>query len=309
LILLSIVLLSVSTQYTSLMGQEFATEPQSAAPTNLAFLSSDDGKVAAKKAALKKLEESSDDTGNESDTESDDTPKTPKTPKSDDEDSNLPTPDKPEAPKVKSTWDNLIGAVGSITNQWGKIVENFKTTRSSTLKETLQGKGFSHFANSAQIQISKGIKADYFEKYLTHLQTRIKVPEERQEDLKMVLEESMFAQSNVWTAFNTLFSIDTIGNTKFCSVLIGRNDDTDTYDVVFTDIKADFKLEPDTMVVTKKLSVLGGIWADEKDEYIKVPKALTPDDIQTVLSFFQIIAWKSFADQFKIKVSFPNFDK
>jgi len=142
-----------------------------------------------------------------------------------------------------------------------------------------------------------------------HLEKRIKVPEERQEDLKMVLEESMFAQSNVWTAFNTLFSVDTIGNTKFCSVLVGRNDDTDTYDVVFTDIKADFKLAPDTMVVNKKLSVAGGIWEDEKDEYVKVPKSLTPDDIQAVLSFFQIVAFKSFADQFGIKVTFPNFNQ
>jgi hypothetical protein len=289
------------------MGQEFATEPQNAAPTNLSFLGDDDegDKAAAKAAKLAKLEESSDSSSNDSDSPKNEDDSDTK----EEEESNLPTPDKPEVPKPKSTWDNLIGAVGSLTNNWGKIVENFKTKRSSTLKQTLQGKGFDHFAQSAQIQISKGIKAEHFEKYLTHLEKRLKVPEERQEDLKMVLEESMWVQSNVWTAFNTLFAVDTIGNTKFCSILIGKNEEKDTYDVVFTDIKADFKLAADTMVINKKLSVLGGIWEDEKDEYVKVPKSLTPDDIQSVLSFFQIVAWKSFADQFGIKVSFPNFDQ
>jgi len=206
----------------------------------------------------------------------------------------------------KPIWDSLLGAFGKLTNQWGQITQAFKTTRSSVIKETLKGKGFDYFSQSAQIQISKGIKAEYFEKYLAHLEKRIKVPAERQEDLKMVLEEAMFADSNVWTAFNTLFSVDTIGTTKFASVLVGRNDANDTYDVIFSDIKADFKLAPDTMVVSKKLSVLGGIWEDDKDEFIKVPKSLEPEDIQTVLSFFQIIAFKNFADQLGIDVSFPK---
>jgi len=214
---------------------------------------------------------------------------------------------KDDKEKKPAIFDQVIGAIGKITNQWGQIVNNFKTTRSSTVKEILKGKGFDYFSQSAQIQVSKGIKAEYFEKYLLLLEKRIKVPEERQEDLKFVLEGAMFAESNVWTAFNTLFSIDTIGTTKFASVLIGRDDEKNTYDVIFTDIKADFKLAPDLMIINKKLSVLGGIWEDEKDEQVRVPKSLNPEDIQTVLSFFQIVAWKNFADQFGLKVDFPNF--
>lgn len=216
-----------------------------------------------------------------------------------------PTPD-PKIPAVPSTWDNLIGCFDKLTNKWRQIVDTFKTTRSSEIKERLLGKGFEYFNQSAQIQISKKVKGEFIDQYLAHLQTRIKVPADRQEDLKMVLEESKWSESNVWTGFDTLFSLDKGGNTKFASILVTKDDTADTYDFIFTDIKADFKLAPDTLVVHKKLSVLGGIWTDDKDEIVKVPKNLTPEDVSTVLQFFQIVAFKGFAEQFGIKLEFPK---
>jgi hypothetical protein len=216
-----------------------------------------------------------------------------------------PTPD-PKTPAVPSTWDNLIGCFDKLTNKWRQIVDTFKTTRSSEIKERLLGKGFEYFNQSAQIQISKKVKGQFIDQYLAHLQTRIKVPADRQGDLAMVLEESKWSESNVWTGFDTLFSLDKGGNTKFASILVTKDDTADTYDFIFTDIKADFKLAPDTLVVHKKLSVLGGIWTDDKDEMVKVPKNLTPEDVSTVLQFFQIVAFKGFAEQFGIKLEFPK---
>ena len=147
------------------------------------------------------------------------------------------------------------------------------------------GKGYEYFSQSAQIQITKKVKGEFIDQYLKHLAGRIKVPAERQEDLSMVLEESKWTESNVWTGFDTVFSIDKGGNTKFASILISRDDKNDTYDLIFTDIKADFKLAPDTLVVHKHLSVLGGIWTDDKDEVVKVPKNITPEDVSAVLQF------------------------
>jgi hypothetical protein len=220
----------------------------------------------------------------------------------------IPNPQSPipNTPAVPSTWDNLIGCFDKLTNKWRQIVDTFKTTRSSEIKERLLGKGFEYFNQSAQIQISKKVKGQFIDQYLAHLQTRIKVPADRQGDLAMVLEESKWSESNVWTGFDTLFSLDKGGNTKFASILVTKDDTADTYDFIFTDIKADFKLAPDTLVVHKKLSVLGGIWTDDKDEMVKVPKNLTPEDVSTVLQFFQIVAFKGFAEQFGIKLEFPK---
>jgi hypothetical protein len=213
-----------------------------------------------------------------------------------------PSSDKPEKP---STWDNLIGAFGKLTNKWSQIVDAFKTTRNTEIKERILGKGFDYFSQNAQIQISKGVKEEYLDTYLKHLETRLKVPTQNQEDLKMTLEEIKFTDSSVWSAFDTLFSIDTQGSVKFASILSSRND-SGSYDFVYTDIKGDFKLAPDVLVVRKSLSVLGGIWSDSKDEYQKVPRSLNPEDVQIVVQFFQIVAFKGFAEQFGFKLDFPK---
>jgi hypothetical protein len=216
----------------------------------------------------------------------------------------VPAPSAP-APAKPSTWDNIVGAFGKLVNKWGAIVDAFKTTRNSEIKEKLIGKGFDYFKDSAQIQISKGVKAEYVDQYLSHLETRIKVPSDRQEDLKMSLEEIKWADSTIWSAFDTLFSIDTQGNVKYASILASRNDQGN-YDFVYTDVKAEFKLSPDILVIKKSLSVLGGIWQDEKTEHQKVPKSLNPEDVQTVIQFFQIVAFKGFAEQFGFKIEFPK---
>jgi hypothetical protein len=217
----------------------------------------------------------------------------------------VPVPS-PSQPKPPTTWDNLVTLFDHLTNNWKRLIDTFKTTRSSEIKERLLGKGFEYFSQSAQLQITKKVKGQFIDQYFKHLATRIKVPAERQGDLAMVLEESKWTESNVWTGFDTVFSIDKGGNTKFASILIARDDTADTYDFIFTDVKADFKLAPDTLVIHKKLSVLGGIWEDEKDEMVKVPKNVTPEDVSTVIQFFQIVAYKGFAEYFGVKLEFPK---
>ena len=220
-----------------------------------------------------------------------------------------PKPDdpKPDEPKEKpSTFENLFNSFMKVTNSWTKIIDTFKTTRSSTVKETLLGKGFEAFSSSAQVQVTKGVREEFLDKYLNNLATRVKVPEERKTDLILVLEESKWADSSVWSAYNNVFSVDNGGNTKFVSILCARNETKGTYDFVFSDVKAEFKLAPDVMIINKKLSVLGGIWADEKDIQQRVPKNITQEDIQTVISFFNVIAFKTLADQFGIKLDFPK---
>ena len=71
-----------------------------------------------------------------------------------------PTPEKP------STFDNIVSAFSKLTNKWSQIVDAFKTTRSSELKERLLGKGFDYFNQSAQLQITKGLKAMYFDEFI-----------------------------------------------------------------------------------------------------------------------------------------------
>lgn len=200
----------------------------------------------------------------------------------------------------------LKSAFGFITTDWPKIVETFKISKTSTIKETLLGKGFSYFAQSAQIQISKGLEEANFDKFMGYIAKRLKVPEERRDDLTDVVETAKFVEKQAWVAFNTLYSVDKIGNTKFATLLIGKDEQTGKYDIVLSDVQADFQFAPDLIVVNKKLSVFGGIFNHEKDETISRPRSITQEDIQTVLNFFEIIAYQTIAKYMKIDLPLPK---
>jgi hypothetical protein len=205
-------------------------------------------------------------------------------------------------------WATLFKGFLDVTNNWKNIVDAFHTGRSVEIIEKLKGEGFEKFAQDAQVQITTGVKEEYFDKFITSLLKRIKVPEGRQEDIEGAVEVARFSDRQMWSAFNTLFNIDDGGNVKFASIIINRNEKNgkDVFDFVFTDLKSTFTLAPDVTVVNKKLVVLGGLWSDNEIILEKHPKAFTPNDIEVVMSFFQIITFKCFANHFGVKLEFPQ---
>jgi hypothetical protein len=214
---------------------------------------------------------------------------------------------KADEPKPE-IWQTLIKGFMDITNNWKKIVDAFHTGRSTEIIEKLKGEGFEKFYQDAQVQITTGIKDEYFDRFTENLMKRIKVPEGRQDDINGALEVARFADRQMWSAFNTLYNVDNGGDVKFASVIVnrGEKDGKDVYDFVFTDLKSTFTLAPDVTVVNKKLIVLGGLWSDNEIVYEKHPKSFTPEDIEVVMSFFQIITFKCFANHFGVKLEFPK---
>ena len=217
----------------------------------------------------------------------------------------VPKKDEPEKPNM---FDTLFKSFMSVTNNWKNIVDAFQSGQSTEIVEKLKGIGFEKFAQDAQVQVTTGIKEEYFDKFTSGLLKRLKVPEGRQEDLEGALEVARFSDRQMWSAFNTLFNVDEGGSVKFASIIVNRNEKNgkDVYDFVFTDLKSTFTMAPDVTVVNKKLIVLGGIWSDNEIVLEKHPKSFTPDDIETVMSFFQIVAFKCFANHFGVKMEFPT---
>jgi len=224
-------------------------------------------------------------------------------PKADD-----PKPDTEEKKEKERgfNWNKLVSGFTDATNGWKQFTSAFKTTRSSTIKERIVGKGFDSFRNSAQINISKRIPPASWNRYLASLSKRMKVPADRANDLALVLEDSEYIPENIWSAINTLFSIGSGGTVNYASLYIYQDTRLNEYTVVYSDVQAEFTLAPDVMIINKKLSVAGGIWEDEKEIKQEVPRSLDPEDIRTVLNFFQMVAFKSFCDQFGIKVETPS---
>ena len=76
-----------------------------------------------------------------------------------------------------STWDTLFKGFMDVTNGWKKVVDAFHTGRTTEIVEKLKGEGFEKFYQDAQVQITTGIKEEYFDRFTEILLGRIKVPE------------------------------------------------------------------------------------------------------------------------------------
>jgi len=180
-----------------------------------------------------------------------------------------------------------------------------KQQKNSTVKEKIAGVGFSQFEQSAQFQKTMGLKAQYLTKFLDHINERLEVPDKNKKDLKMVVEEIQWADDNQWQCFNVIFSTGKGGNVKMAAMIINHDEKNDKYNFIISDVQATFQLSDDMLIVTKSLSVAGGIFSDTKDVIQRIPRNITPDDVKAVLNFFTVISFKNIAENLGVKVDDP----
>jgi hypothetical protein len=209
-------------------------------------------------------------------------------------------------PSKMSTLESLTKTFFSIQSKWGEIVNTFKTTRSNTVKSYTEGKGFDYFASNTTTQVLKGVSEENFEKKLIpSLLRRFQVPDELKLTLEGVLMESMWGESNKWQSTESLFSTGETGKCNFITIMAAKND-AGKMDVVYADVKSQLKFSPNVMVVTKSISVLGGIWQDTKDVVQTKPREITMEMMTSVQDFLKMIAFQGIASQFGVKLELPT---
>lgn len=95
--------------------------------------------------------------------------------------------------------------------------------------------------------------------------------------------------------FRTIYSQDEGGNCKYICILSQRTD-AGNFNFFVANMQASFKLSPDLLVVRKTTSYLGGLFSSSHDEIKKNPHRLQPDDLSTLLDYFDMIAMDRFME-------------
>lgn len=88
-------------------------------------------------------------------------------------------------------------------------------------------------------------------------------------------------------------------------VFLGIDQVTKKQDWFIMVTQCSFTLAPDTIIVTQKTSILGGLWSDTKMYYKYTPHVLTAADIKTISLLFEITTVSMISDMFGIKYVFP----
>ena len=195
----------------------------------------------------------------------------------------------------------------AICDTYKKLVETFRTSKKSKLVRQIIKEGFSRFVGSGQVQITGGVKADKYSRFMDSLLTKIELGPKYISYVKATLEEADMARDQQWLHFDLMFSKDGARDqVKYCSVLVFNRDDK-LFDVIYSDLKASFKFAKNIDVIRKSKSILGGIFESEKEVEIEKPKDLTQEDLENLFTFFEIIAFKLLAKKRGIDLTLPKY--
>lgn len=217
-------------------------------------------------------------------------------------------------------------AITIVTSTWESIVNAFKTTKTSELKQILQGNGFNYYSQSGEMQKVTGLVESYYDTFANELLGRIQVPDDKKTafqriffkknslkyiDLFFIYLEffgdfKYIEDDNEWKAFHTVFSIGAGGECKFVAILAHHNTTTHTIDLLIGDFVASFKLAPNVAVIQESASYAGGIYSDSKVVFKDLPRSVTEDDLKAIFDFFYIVTYKNFGDMVGVSVNFPS---
>ena len=59
-----------------------------------------------------------------------------------------------------------------------------------------------------------------------------------------------------------------------------------------------FEIAPDLLIMRDSKSILGGMFGSSRERIERVPHSMTPDDLQEMLDFFDLIAFERFMKLF-----------
>ncbi len=142
----------------------------------------------------------------------------------------------------------------------------------------------------------EGLEAAWLDEYIEDFNYVVKIPSQYKE-LKEALARSIkFAKYSSRKQFNgneIAFTKEGGGKSIFVTFMHKKIRENNTYNIVYTYFTADFALAPDMYVMNKGLSVLGGIWEDNKDVIKRVPRSLTTKDIDSLFSFMHLMTTKA----------------
>ena len=198
--------------------------------------------------------------------------------------------------------------VSAVSDTYKKVVDAFKSGVQSSIVKTITKDGFVKFAGSGKTKVLKGIKEETgWDKFKKNTLKNMKLPQKYVDEVEALLDEAEYSEGGAWNQFDMLFDVNSVKDTcKYCSIVVNHREEDEKFDVVYSDIQADFKLAPEIQVIHKSKSILGGIFSSEKDVEKIVPKNLTQNDLFMIFSFFQIISYKLILQQFGVIVNFPK---
>ncbi len=187
-----------------------------------------------------------------------------------------------------------------------KAIPQFKeeiqdsTKRTDIVNKIVQN-GFTTFKQQADLELYRGVDDSNLEPFLKYVKSMIALPDMYEEYFVENLSMVLYSDFNEIVIFRVLFSVDKGGDCKYICVMGQRNDDGKTTDWLVGDVRAEFTLAPDVLVLEKSTSYAWGLYKKYETKVVSIPKSLTQDQLSVLFKFFEICVFERFAELLNIE--------
>lgn len=202
----------------------------------------------------------------------------------------------------------VIDAFNACVNAWKSIADNFKTTKSTTLKEVTEGKGFSRYKAASTVMNNQGIRFSWFNMFKPTYITALGYSSNKELAQKADdwVELAMLVDNNAAGVQDMIFDMKKDGVCSSTVIISGKDDVAQKLHLLTAITEGAFKLSPDVYIYEVNNSYAGGIFKEnyEKREYRE--RSLKDDDIKALTALASLNAINKFSDFFKVEFKLPT---
>ena len=164
--------------------------------------------------------------------------------------------------------------------------------------------GFQSFYQSADITQYSGVRDENVIPFLLHLKKITTIPEKYQTYFVDNLSMILYSDFDEIIIFNVMYDIDRGGECKYICIIANRDSETGTIDFLVGDIKSQFTLSSQIMVVNETKWGFLGIFKETSSRVIEVSPNINNDQIATLFKYFTVCIFKRFGDMLDVKLRF-----
>lgn len=180
-----------------------------------------------------------------------------------------------------------------------KSIDIFKKIFSSSKKSEIVGAytqmGFDRFEAVTSIISHSGIREDVIHKYIDYIARQVEVPANKKQSFIDTLELVTWGMgTGSWNFQTTSLTPSNNGVAKSICLMHTFNETTGKYSFFTADTQADFHVGDDMYVWRRQKSRFGGLFSKDQQSIEMRPHRLTMDDVETVMTFFDLIALKKY---------------
>ena len=196
--------------------------------------------------------------------------------------------------------NTLSSAVKSAADAWKSVADAFKTKTSKTMDRTVRF-GFRYFQQKSTTLKAFNIPSTRATKFLNAVALDYELPSQGSFALGL-----KYSDDFAWERVEFLYSPSMDGKYRFLTLYKNADSSAKTASFYIVDVNADWQLVADLLIITKSRSILGGIFEKTKQTIQEVPHALTPQEAEQLVAFFNMVSMTHLASKLGFNVTLPK---